>query len=83
MTLNQPPPLPLGNPAAFERLVRAAFNQRRKTLRQALLGAPLGLDRDRLEAGFSRAGISPALRAEMIPVEGFIALANALGRDFS
>lgn len=83
LNLNQPPPLPLADPEAFERLVRAAFNQRRKTLRQALLGAPLGLTRERLEEGLDRAGISPGSRAEMIPVEGFIALANALGPDIS
>lgn len=78
LTFNQPPPLELADSEAFERLVRAAFNQRRKTIRQALLGAPLGLTRERLEEGFSRAGINPTLRAEMIPLEGFIALSNHL-----
>lgn len=59
--------------AMLERVTAAAFGQRRKMLRQSLksLGIePIGL----LEA----AGIAPTARAEDIPVEGFVALANAL-----
>jgi 16S rRNA (adenine1518-N6/adenine1519-N6)-dimethyltransferase len=58
----------------LQRVTEAAFGQRRKMLRQSLrtLGAdPLPL----LEA----AGIEPTARAEEIPVEGFVALARALG----
>jgi len=56
---------------ALQRVTEAAFGQRRKMLRQSLktLGRdPLTL----LEA----AGIAPTARAEEIPVEGFVALAN-------
>jgi 16S rRNA (adenine1518-N6/adenine1519-N6)-dimethyltransferase len=59
----------------LERVTEAAFGQRRKMLRQSLksLGAdPLPL----LEA----AGLAPTARAEEIPVEGFVALAEAYGR---
>jgi 16S rRNA (adenine1518-N6/adenine1519-N6)-dimethyltransferase len=57
---------------ALERVVEAAFGQRRKMLRQSLksLGiAPMAL----LEA----ASIEPTARAEDVPVEGFVALARA------
>jgi 16S rRNA (adenine1518-N6/adenine1519-N6)-dimethyltransferase len=57
---------------ALERVVEAAFGQRRKMLRQSLksLGIPpMAL----LEA----AGIEPTARAEDVPVEGFVALARA------
>ena len=56
----------------LERVTEAAFGQRRKMLRQSLrsLGAePLPL--------LAAAGIEPTARAEDIPVEGFVALANA------
>jgi len=78
---NQAPPLALADEALFNKLVRAAFGQRRKTLRQALLKAPLGLDLDRLERAFSQAGLDPGLRAEKLSVADFIALTNALKSD--
>lgn len=57
--------------AALKRVVKAAFQQRRKTLRNGL--ASLGG-----EALLDLAGIDPKARAETIPVEGFVALARAL-----
>ena len=54
-------------------VVDAAFNQRRKMLRSSLKG--LGVDTERLLA---EAGIDPTLRAEVLSVEQFCALARAL-----
>jgi 16S rRNA (adenine1518-N6/adenine1519-N6)-dimethyltransferase len=58
---------------ALERVTEAAFGQRRKMVRQSLKS--LGTDPLPLLA---RAGIEPTVRAENIPVEGFVALARAL-----
>jgi 16S rRNA (adenine1518-N6/adenine1519-N6)-dimethyltransferase len=58
--------------AALERITAAAFGQRRKMLRQSLRA--LGRDPRSILAA---AGIDPTARAEEIPVEGFVALANA------
>ena len=55
--------------AAFARVVKAAFGQRRKTLRNALQGT---CTLEQLAA----AGIDPSDRAERIGVEQYIALAN-------
>lgn len=64
--------LPLAcNVNALQRVTEAAFGQRRKMLRQSLKA--LGLDANALLA---QAGIEPTARAEQIPVEGFVALAN-------
>jgi 16S rRNA (adenine1518-N6/adenine1519-N6)-dimethyltransferase len=60
--------------AMYSRVVRDAFNQRRKTLRNALSNV---CDAEAIAA----AGIEPSLRAEQVPVDAFIALANALARD--
>lgn len=57
----------------LERVVAKAFNQRRKMLRAALKG--LHLD---LEACLKNAGIAPTDRAEVVPLEGFCALAREL-----
>ena len=56
--------------ARFAEVVRAAFGQRRKTLRNALHGV---CDAARFEA----AGVSPDARAEQIEVAAFVRLANA------
>jgi 16S rRNA (adenine1518-N6/adenine1519-N6)-dimethyltransferase len=56
---------------ALQKVTAAAFGQRRKMLRQSLKS--LGTDPLALLA---EAGIDPTARAEEIPVEGFVALAN-------
>ncbi len=63
----------------FRRVVKAAFGQRRKTIRNAFLGAAgLKLDAERIDAALEVAGIDPKLRPERLSVETFAALANAL-----
>jgi 16S rRNA (adenine1518-N6/adenine1519-N6)-dimethyltransferase len=70
--------VPRGKPLAcdlrsLERVTAAAFGQRRKMLRQSLRA--LNRNPERLLAA---AGIDPTLRAEDIPVAGFVALSRAL-----
>ena len=57
----------------LQRVTEAAFGQRRKMLRQSL--KTLGVDAGTLLA---TAGIEPTARAEEIPVDGFVSLANVL-----
>ncbi|MGJ8545380.1 MAG: 16S rRNA (adenine(1518)-N(6)/adenine(1519)-N(6))-dimethyltransferase RsmA [Sulfitobacter sp.] len=57
--------------ATLNRVVAAAFNQRRKMLRAALKGVAPDIE-DRLLA----AGIKPTERAEQVPLEAFCALAR-------
>jgi 16S rRNA (adenine1518-N6/adenine1519-N6)-dimethyltransferase len=57
----------------LEQVAAAAFNQRRKMLRQSL--KPLGIDPEKLAAA---AGVEATRRAETIPVSGFVAMANEL-----
>ncbi len=69
--------VPRPNPAAvdpdrLERVVAAAFGQRRKMLRQSL--KPLGAA---ALAALETAGIAPTARAEEIDVAGFVRLTNA------
>ena len=68
------PPHPADDPASLEQLVRAAFSQRRKTLRNTLKGL---LDSDAI----SDEGIDPILRPEQIDLAGFVRLANRLARQ--
>lgn len=64
----------LADPRRYAAVVAAGFAQRRKTLRNAL--KPL-----LTEAQIARAGIDPGLRAEVVPPEGFAALANVAAED--
>jgi 16S rRNA (adenine1518-N6/adenine1519-N6)-dimethyltransferase len=59
----------IDDPRRFADIVRAAFGQRRKTLRNALHGV---LDGDAILA----AGVRPDARAEQLHVDDFIRLAN-------
>lgn len=61
---------------AIERVARAAFGKRRKTLTNALKGGGFGLDAEPLRAAIERCGIDPGARAETLPPEAFVALAG-------
>ena len=61
------------DPSVFARVVRDAFGQRRKTLRNAL---SLVCD----EATIIAAGVRPDARAEQVEVAGFVRLANAVAQ---
>jgi 16S rRNA (adenine1518-N6/adenine1519-N6)-dimethyltransferase len=65
--------------ARIERVVRAAFSARRKTLANALRGG-LGeaADPARIAAALAAAGLAPGLRAERVEPARFEALARAL-----
>lgn len=62
------PPFEVADPARFAEVVRRAFAQRRKTLRNALKGLVS-------EAGFEAAGIDPQRRAETLEPAAFAVLA--------
>jgi 16S rRNA (adenine1518-N6/adenine1519-N6)-dimethyltransferase len=65
------PPVEVNNELVFEQLVRQAFSQRRKTLRNTL--------RDLLAAdAISALGIDPGARAETLAISDFAALANSV-----
>ncbi len=64
------------NEKMFATIVRAAFSQRRKTLRNALNGYVN-------EAQFEQLGISMMRRAETLSVSEFIALSNACATEFA
>jgi 16S rRNA (adenine1518-N6/adenine1519-N6)-dimethyltransferase len=62
---------------AFRRLVTSLFSYRRKRMLKALREAT-GLDAVHAAAVLQRAGIDPDIRAEVVPIEGFVKLLGAL-----
>ena len=65
----QQKPFVADNETAFSELVKQAFSQKRKTLRNTLKGM---LDGEQIES----CGINPTARAETLSVEKFVELAN-------
>lgn len=63
----------------FQRLVKAAFTQRRKTLRNSLLAS--GFTADEIDPALSGAEIDPGRRGETLALEDFSRLANQLFRS--
>lgn len=70
------PRIAIEDQAFFRRVVKGAFSQRRKTLRNSLTGSGLGFDG--LESALLDAGIDPGRRAETLTLEEFGRLTEVL-----
>lgn len=68
-------PVQAKSDVVLRRTVKAAFSQRRKTLRNALSG--LGCDKDLVRQALAQVGIEDGRRAETLSVAEFVALADA------
>ncbi len=69
--------LPVRTDALLVAAARAAFSSRRKTLRNAVVGA-LGADRQEVETALAAANIEPTVRAETLSIDDFARLGRAL-----
>jgi 16S rRNA (adenine1518-N6/adenine1519-N6)-dimethyltransferase len=67
-----------GELARVERVARAAFGQRRKTISNALRGGGFGSEEFDLPGAFERAEVAPGARAETLAPDRFVALAREL-----
>ena len=72
------PRVPVKRPELLFRIVRAAFGQRRKTLRNALLGAGMMADSTALEQALLDVNIDPKRRGETLTLAEFARLADHL-----
>ncbi|MBI4012532.1 MAG: ribosomal RNA small subunit methyltransferase A [Candidatus Rokubacteria bacterium] len=70
------PRVPIADPAAFARVVKAGFAQRRKTLANALRAGLAGLGAAGVEAALAGAGIDGRRRAETLSLPEFARLAQ-------
>lgn len=68
-------PIQAKSDAVLRRVVKAAFSQRRKTLRNSL--SSLGCDKALIRQALEAAGIEDSRRAETLSVAEFVALADA------
>ena len=72
-------PVKVTDEALLFRLIRASFNQRRKTLQNGLVNYPeLHFSKEQVAAAIETLGVSPSVRGEALTLEQFAALCNAL-----
>lgn len=78
MERRETPPAAVNDEKRMFALIRAAFNQRRKTLCNAMMHS-LGLGREEAEAALAAAGLDKRVRGETLSIAEFAALSDALG----
>lgn len=79
LTRHEKPPVEVGNEALMFKLVRAAFNQRRKTLQNSINNSPeLHLSKEQVVEALDKMGLSQTIRGEALSLEQFAELANYL-----
>lgn len=62
------------------RLIRASFNQRRKTMLNSLKNSPeLNFSKEQIGLALEKAGLRPDIRGEALTLEQFAGLSNILG----
>lgn len=81
LTLKKEPKVQVPDEQAFFKMVRAAFNQRRKTLLNSLHSHLLSsVSKEEVERWMHEAGIDPKRRAETLNLEEFVVLAEVIHR---
>ena len=84
LTRRAAPPAAVSGPEAEEllfRLVRAAFNQRRKTLVNAVSSQVSDMTKERVERALQSCGFDPRVRGEVLSTADFVRLAEALLKE--
>ena len=79
LTRYEKPPVEVKDDRYMFALIRASFNQRRKTLANALSNDPgLHLTREQVMQALETLGMNPLIRGEMLSLEQFASLSNIL-----
>lgn len=80
LELYREPPVHVLDEKQMFAIIRASFNQRRKKLVNSLSGAAgPGISKEEAEKAFEMAGIDPGIRGEVLSLEEFAALSDAVG----
>ena len=81
LTRHEQPPVQVADEKPMFRLIRAAFNQRRKTLANSLNNSPeLFFPKEQIQEAIAALDVSPSVRGEALSLEQFAQLANLLSK---
>jgi 16S rRNA (adenine1518-N6/adenine1519-N6)-dimethyltransferase len=79
LTAYEQPPVQVQDEALMFRLIRASFNQRRKTLQNGINNSPeLSFTKEQVESALRELGLNPSVRGETLSLAQFAALADVL-----
>ena len=82
LTLHDKPPVNVNDEKLLFALIRASFNQRRKTLVNGLCNAQeLSYTREQVTEALAELGFSPTVRGETLTLSDFARLADMLGNE--
>lgn len=81
LSLYEKPPVEVRDSKYMFQLIRASFNQRRKTLVNGLQNGGLGLTKDEIMAALSEMGLSEMVRGETLSLEQFALLSDILQKN--
>ena len=79
----QEKPYPVLDEALLFRCVRSAFNQRRKTLVNALSSGVPELGKEKAEQILTECGLDPRIRGEAVDLEGFVKISDKVFAEIS
>ncbi|MBD8973928.1 MAG: 16S rRNA (adenine(1518)-N(6)/adenine(1519)-N(6))-dimethyltransferase, partial [Clostridiales bacterium] len=74
----QNPPVRVKDEKFLFSLIRASFNQRRKTLQNSLVNGGIPVTKDQVVNALERLALSPTIRGEALTLEQFAALSDIL-----
>ena len=81
LTRHEQSPVQVADEKLMFRLIRAAFNQRRKTLANSLNNSPeLFFPKEQIQEAIAALDVSPSVRGEALSLEQFAQLANLLSK---
>ncbi|MFR1977420.1 MAG: ribosomal RNA small subunit methyltransferase A, partial [Coprococcus sp.] len=79
LTRYEEPPVQVKDEKMLFKIIRASFNQRRKTLQNGLNNSSeLNFTKDQIAAAIAAAGFSPSVRGEALTLEQFARLTDIL-----
>lgn len=82
LTRYEKPPVEVADEHMMFRLIRASFNQRRKTMTNSVGNSPeLSVSKEQMAAALEKCGLSATVRGEALTLAQFAELANVLSED--
>ncbi|MCR4679298.1 MAG: 16S rRNA (adenine(1518)-N(6)/adenine(1519)-N(6))-dimethyltransferase RsmA [Lachnospiraceae bacterium] len=81
LTAHKENPVSVRNEAFMFNIIRAAFNQRRKTLANALVNGGINVTRDNVYEALSKMELSATVRGEALTLEQFATLSDLLSQS--
>lgn len=78
LTRYSEPPVKVDNERLMFNIIRASFNQRRKTMTNSVINAGLGITKEQLLAALEKCGLPATVRGEALTLEQFAELTREL-----